>query len=669
MPSVEGSDTHRSCRGRRTAPLGAALLACWLPLAAVAESARLAVLDDIAQLAELSELRATAGGEGVLYTVTRPSSTDDVQQRELWLANSAERTPRLLLGGDQAFSQARSIPGDQGYSFLRDDHETRQLWVVRDGSAPRRLSQLPGRILDYEWAPDGKQVLIAYDSEAARPASQPLVIDRLEFKRDGQGYLSGAEPSLYVFDPAGGRLHRVAGDGQASPGSARWSPDGRWIAFIASAEPGVNARRSETLFVVDSKGEKPPRTLAPARLGSATSLAWAPDGRSIAYLDSEERDLDFREHPHLSLVELDSGAVRSLTKTLDQFVSTPAFSSDGKRVSFMVSGDRSQGLAEVTLADGKVSRLLDGPLTVSDYAVTSTGILYIASGDERPGELYRLIPGSSSLPRQSISGIHDALNRQVRWLAAKDVEFSSSDGQIVHGLLTLPGGKPSHTLPALLRIHGGPNSQDSHSFVFERQLLAAQGYAVLNVNYRGSSGRSTDFSKALTGEWGKLPVADLLAGVEYLVSSGIADPQRLGVGGWSFGGILTDYLIAADTRFKAAISGAGSGNRIAQYGHDQWLSFWRAEFPDPWLAPQAWIDASWPFFHAGQIRTPTLFMGGDRDWSVPLVGSEQMYQALKVNGVPTQLVIYPGEGHVLRRPSFVRDRLQRTIDWYAQWLR
>jgi dipeptidyl aminopeptidase/acylaminoacyl peptidase len=154
-----------------------------------------------------------------------------------------------------------------------------------------------------------------------------------------------------------------------------------------------------------------------------------------------------------------------------------------------------------------------------------------------------------------------------------------------------------------------------------------------------------------------------------VVAMGIADPERLGIGGWSYGGILTDYTIASDTRFKAAISGAGSANQVAMYGVDQYTLQYDTEIGPPWKNPDAWIKISYPFYHADRIRTPTLFMGGDKDFNVPIVGGEQMYQALRSIGVPTELVVYPGQNHGFTRPSFIRDRYERYLAWYDKYLK
>ena len=209
---------------------------------------------------------------------------------------------------------------------------------------------------------------------------------------------------------------------------------------------------------------------------------------------------------------------------------------------------------------------------------------------------------------------------------------------------------------------------EGYSPELDRQWFAAHGYLVLAVNYRGSSGRGAAFAQSIADDWGGKEVEDLRAAVDYAVRTGLADPDRLAIGGWSYGAILTDYTIASDSRFKAAIAGAGSGDQIATYGSDQYVMQYNAEVGPPWRAPERWIRLSYPFFHADRIHTPTFFLGGEQDFNVPIAGGEQMYEALRTLGVPTQLVIYPEQHHVFTRPSYIRDRLQRYLDWYGRYL-
>jgi dipeptidyl aminopeptidase/acylaminoacyl peptidase len=194
---------------------------------------------------------------------------------------------------------------------------------------------------------------------------------------------------------------------------------------------------------------------------------------------------------------------------------------------------------------------------------------------------------------------------------------------------------------------------------------------VLAVNYRGSAGRGQKFSRAIAADWGHYEVEDLMAGVDHVIKMGVADPNKLGVGGWSYGGILTDYMIASDPRFKGATSGAGTAFTVAFYGTDQYILQYDYEIGPPWNA-KAWETyqkISYPFLHADKIKTPTIFFGGERDFNVPVQGGQQMYQALRSLGIDTRLVIYPNETHGISRPSYVKDRYERYLAWYDKYVK
>ena len=240
----------------------------------------------------------------------------------------------------------------------------------------------------------------------------------------------------------------------------------------------------------------------------------------------------------------------------------------------LVTDDQSVYPARVTLATNRVEKLITSPVAVSNPTVAGSCMATLSGGDDKATEVYRWNPATQTLTQ--LTHQNDALFAELQLGATRTVTAKSKDGTEVHGLLTTPvnyvaGAK----VPMLLRIHGGPNGQDQHSFTFERQWFAANGYAVLAVNYRGSSGRGAKYSRSIWADWGHYEVEDLQAMVDQVVNMGIADPNKLGVGGWSYGGILTDYMIASDTRFKAATSGAGTAFTVAFYGTDQYIIQYR----------------------------------------------------------------------------------------------
>jgi len=355
-----------------------------------------------------------------------------------------------------------------------------------------------------------------------------------------------------------------------------------------------------------------------------------------------------------------------LTPTLDRLVLSPTFTPDGRSLLFLLEDDRVGHLARVPVAGGAVEHLVTGNRVLSDLAVGRDGRIAIAWSDPATATEIAAVDGAELRPitRQNVAWL-----AQLQ-LATPEPITMRHRGTEVHGLMLKPVDyQPGRRYPTIVRIHGGPNSQDAFDFyTFPWQVFVAQGYVVLGVNYRGSSGRGEAYSKSIFAEWGKRESEDILAVVDWAVQQGIADPERLGIGGWSYGGILTDAIIARDRRFKAATSGAGSANALAGYGTDQYVKEYEAELGTPWKNLDKYLEVSYPFLHADRITTPTLFLCGDQDWNVPLINSEQMYQALRSLGRETQLVVYPGAAHVLTRPSHQLDRMERYLAWYGKYL-
>lgn len=360
------------------------------------------------------------------------------------------------------------------------------------------------------------------------------------------------------------------------------------------------------------------------------------------------------------------GRVSYPAAKLDRAVREPIYSQDD-RLSYLVNDDRNQYPAEVELAGDSAKRLLarQGSVAGWDSAAGHTALNF--SDDTEIAEIYAFEKGSL----RKLTTHNDALEVELSLVPTEDIECTTKDHAEVHGLLTRPADfKQGSPVPMILFIHGGPNSQDQHSFDFLRQWLAAKGYAELNVNYRGSSGRGQDYAKAIAADWGDKEIIDLMAAVDKVIAIGVADKDRLAVTGWSYGGILTDYTIASTDRFKAAISGAGVAAPLSFYGVDQYILQYDNELGKPWDNYKLYLKLSYPFLEANKrIHTPTMFMGGTSDMNVPLLGGEQMYQALKSLGVPTELVVYPGQFHGFTKPSYIRDRYERWLAWWDKYLK
>jgi dipeptidyl aminopeptidase/acylaminoacyl peptidase len=299
--------------------------------------------------------------------------------------------------------------------------------------------------------------------------------------------------------------------------------------------------------------------------------------------------------------------------------------------------------------------------------VASEAIAALVSTPERPDEVFLLAGGKLT----QLTHVNDELLAKIQVSPGEYVHFKSKDGTTVSGYLYRPlDYTPGTKVPTLVRPHGGPVYAYYAEFQDEAQIFAANGYAVLLPNPRGSSGYGQKYCQAIFADWGNKDYQDDMAMVDWAVQQGIADPERLGVGGWSYGGISTDFIIGQTRRFKAAISGAGEALNVSFYGHDHYVRDWETELGAPWeKESKAVWDKLSPFYRVKEITTPTLFMGGEIDWNVPILGGEQMYQAMKSLGRETALVVYPGEYHGFTVPSHLRDRLLRYLAWYGHYVK
>jgi dipeptidyl aminopeptidase/acylaminoacyl peptidase len=662
------------------------LLLAVLPISAQQRSIQ---LDDLERLKEIADPEISPDGQWVLYTVSTITKDADHRETELWEVNWDGTQTIQLTSGHDGVGQARWSPDGKYISFVSSRPgaaKGSQIWVLdRRGGEARQLTALKGRIRSYAWSPDAQNIALVYREGEEPGAAQkgahvegegdkthdnpkPFVVDRYAFKRDGEGYIADNDHSrIYFYNVVTGKAAPLTTREDVDEEGPTWSHDGTKIAFVSNRDKDPDRTRNSQIYVADAQPGASIRALTSAESVGAGRIAWSSDDKLIAYTIGSSLQYNFHSLARLAVIPVDGGSPRVLTESLDRGVSSPEFSSDGKSIGFLVADDLSSYPARVPVSGGSVVKLLPPPVEVSHWSEKAGHAVVIKSDDNHPAEIFAWEGGSSLRP---LTKSNDALVAEWKLGTTEEVRFKSKDGTEVHGLLVKPADfDPGRKYPALIRIHGGPTAQDVHAFQFERQFFAAHGYLVLAINYRGSSGRGAKYSQAIYQNWGHKDVEDILAGADYLVAKGLTDAQHLGIGGWSYGGVLTDYVIASDTRFKAAISGAGSANHISLYGHDQYTFLYDNEFGPPWKNPELWIKFSYPFFQADKIHTPTLFMGGQNDSNVPVLGGEQLYQALSTLEVPTELVVYPGQNHGFTRESFIRDRYERYLAWYDKYLK
>jgi dipeptidyl aminopeptidase/acylaminoacyl peptidase len=641
--------------------------------------------EDDARMREVADPSLSPDGKHVLYTVMSTDLDKDRTYYNLWIASWDGKENRPLTHGEHSQTHARWSPDGKSIAFLsgrgaKDDDERDALWMLPvAGGEAEKVSELPGDVEDFAWSPDSsKLVLVVRDADPRSPepgakkhTAPPLVIDRLRFMRDTVGYLTERFAHLVLLDAVSHEVTPLT-SGRHDDLYPTWSPDGKEIAFFSARGPDLDRVDDWSLLAILARAGGSERLITQAPqtaefVESDPPLAWSPDGKTLAFTHGgEAKYIEYAAHG-LAVVPAAGGAYRDLTAQLDRNILRPHWSPDGRSILAVLEDDGTQILVRFPAGGGTYTPVLGGERKIDGFDVSHNGAIVVLSATtQRPPEVFAL-DGNQTRP----------LSRQNdEWLAGIELgkvertSFKSKDGTQIHGWLVHPVGQPAGTRSAAyLRPHGGPQEQFAAEFEMRAQVFAAQGYLVILPNYRGSTGRGTAFSSAIFADWGHLEVEDDLAAVDAAVDRGLADPERLVVGGWSYGGISTDYLIATTTRFKAAVSGASISNVLAGYGTDQYVTDYEHELGAPWQTTNHWLELSYPFLHANRIHTPTLFMCGDKDMNVPLTNSEQMYQALRSLGVPTELVIYPDQWHGLTTPSYIIDRYRRQLAWYARYVK
>lgn len=654
-----------------------------------AESKRLLKPEDFAALRDVDEPQLSPDGLTIAYVVGTVDLAKDKQPRNLWLAKWDGGENRALTFGENQQTHPRWSPDGKWLAFLSsrgDEKEEDQLWILSSaGGEAEQLTHEKGSVDDFAWAPDSKRiVLVVHDPDPRDPEAKekekktvpPIVIDRFQFKQDIAGYLTNRWSHLKLLDLATRKLAGLT-SGKHNDVLPAWSPDGKQIAFVSKRGEDFDRTENWDVYLIEPRSGAKERQLTTAPEADAhpeweSAPAWSPDSKMITYIHGgDPKKIEYATHS-LAIIPAAGGAPTNLTAALDRNVVQPHWAADGKSIFVVEEDDGAESLVRVVAGDisgagNAPEPVAGGRRKITAYDVGKDGkIIVTASTPDRPFEIFAVEDSAlRCLTKQNDSFLAQVILGQV-----EETKFKSRDGNVIHGFLVHPPNDNSGArVAAILRPHGGPQSEYANEFDFEKQLFAAQGYAVVLPNPRGSTGRGTDFAMGIYADWGHRDVEDDLAAVDDAIARGVADPNRLGVGGWSYGGMSTNYLIASTTRFRAAVSGASISNILAGYGTDHYIRDYEYELGLPWVHPEVWTRVSYPFLHADKIKTPTLFLCGESDYNVPLLNSEQMYQALRSLGVPTELVIYPGQFHGLKTPSYILDRYRRYLDWFGKYVK
>lgn len=671
------------------------------------------------------EPRISPDGSRLVYAVSRIDADDDERYVNLWLVDLEDESRRQLTVGEHRDTAPAWSPEGNRVAFLSDRTGKQQIWIidVRGGEAWRiETEEEPSG--PPTWSPDG--TAIAFTARVFRPdddykpypqapdydrqravaqaegkeedeeVSDVKVITRLRYRFDGIGYFKGRRNQVFVVGVSGPEDEDAPQSRQLTDGNydhnppLTWSPDGRYVAFSALRREDADQFIKSDLWAVDVLTQKMVRLMEGS--GMVSSPSWSPDGQKLAFVGHDGAHHG-SSNPGLWLLQVDvddpvkkdQAEARELTQELDRSVGVSPSSDvrytggQGTHVEWDERGEwlyftaADHGESQLYRADLSgnvevVERAPGGEGSVTDFTRGPAGKLILKAGrSDLPDELWlRGAGGDVSRLTHENDGLLDEL-----WVGrAEKFTYSSFDGKEIEGFLIKPRGYlEGAPHPAVLFIHGGPHGVYGQAFMFQCQILAAQGMAVFYTNPRGSRSYGQDFVLEVVEDWGGGDYRDIMAGVDHLVERGVIDEDRLGVTGWSYGGFMTSWTVTRTDRFVAGIIGAPVSDRYSFYGtSDIGYNFGEHHTGGrPWDGADKLLERS-PVRYAERVHTPVMIVNGEGDLRCPVAQGEEFYLALKRLGREAVMVRYPGEFHGIRKPSHCEDRYRRYKLWFEDYL-
>ena len=628
---------------------------------------------DVYKMEAVSRPKISPEGSWILYSQSKIDAAKDRSASKLYMMSSDGKETITLTEQTMGVGNYQWSPDGKYISYLtkgKDEDKGSQVFLMdRRGGEGVQLTNIKGEINDYVWFNSGKKMIVVvkdfnYADTAKSKIRTPYEMTRYKFKQDNEGYLDNRKTHIYLFDLTTKKLDTLT-SGNYNESSVAISADDAMIVYTSNVSENPDKNSNTDLFLL-----KPTKGATPLQLttykGANTNPVFSPDNSKIAFLQSSsERNFDMYDITQLGIYDLKSKTISIVSKNYDRAFSSIAWSIDGQSILSLIEDDRKQNLVQFNIQTQQPTLLTNEMGVYSAMDMNDKGDLVLLFANlETPNEIYSYQNKST----KRLTYLQDAFVKSMKKGYHKGFQSTSSDGTIVSSILHLPDSGAKN-LPLILFIHGGPVAQDDYAFDMTSRIYAQAGYAVANVNYRGSSGRGVAFTSAIYADWGNKEVKDIVGAADYLIKEGIVDPNRLGIAGWSYGGILTNYTIATDKRFKAGVSGAGSSLMMSVYGSDQYVTQYEDELGKPWENPKKYEALSYPFYKVKEIKAPVLFMASQADFNVPVIGAEQMYQAFKSEGIPTELIIYPNQNHGIRVPSYIVHRHNAHINWFNKYLK
>ncbi len=669
--------------------LAVAVLATGLALSSLAGAPgrlRPVTVEDEMRLRAIVDVRISPDGERVAYVVSTPSLPKNEHQAALYVVSARGGAPSQLGQTLKIFNtplpapRLRWSPDSASVALLAFSGENPQVFAIPlSGGEPRPLTDAPEGVSGFEFSPDGKS--LAYLTR------DPMSPEEAHQRQDKSFVIHADAPDratrLVVRRLDGGSIRTLTPASQYVAGLS-WSPDGREIAYSAGPRTGFTAPYETRVYASPAKGGNP-RVIVD-RTGMNREPQYSPDGRSIAFISTNGRS-EIMAPRSLTVVPAAGGASR-IYLLEGAWINEFAWAPDSRSVYFQANDGTfasrehmfEQPIARIRVEEnGRAERIVPGATVDYSMSLSRDGrrLAYRAVEGRTMGDVFVLDTRSGRAAKIT------EVNPELAELALGDlkvVRWRSFDGMEIWGLLlTPPGWTSGRKVPLLVYCHGGPGGGVTHGLFpqfmtrvgqvdpYPTEAMASAGFAVLFPMPRGGAGYGETGQRAIINAWGEADYRDIMAGVDEMIARGIADPERLGVMGASYGGYMTNWIVTQTARFKAASAGASISDLADLYYLSEGGQFVVEYFRKPWENRESYASHS-PLTRADRVTTPLLIQHGERDARVPIAGAWKFYRALKALGKTVELDIYPRGGHVLYEPMLQREQMRRNLEWFSRWI-